>query len=333
MKLALRDLQNSRIPAHVNECPTSERFIQWVNETQEQLMARGRWFGTTAKAKFCVTEGCLTWPREVAFIEGVRLCGKPIAVRNQWYEFTQYIDPYCQHCTGECNDPSLEDRGISPTVATITGTSKKVVAYSNPADDGKTILVQGKDANNQWIRTLDGATVVDGEYLILASPFVISTSFFDGGVTGIQKEETDYDVSLYQYNTTTPAVEHLLGRYQPTELNPSYRRSYLRGIANGCCCPSDCDDTYTVEALATLQHVPVADPNDWLILQNLVAFKHGIKSRQLDEGGDSAGAEVELQKAIRELRHQLRTMTGDKTTIVSTGHGTADPRRVFQGFR
>lgn len=296
-------------------------------------MNRGRWFGTTAKAMFCVTDGCLSWPLEVAFIEGVRLCGKPIAIRNQWYEFTEYLDPWCQSCTGTCNDPALEDRGTSATVAQIGGTGKKVVIYSEPADDNKRVLVQGRDENNQWIRTTDGPDVVDGEYVSLSSPRVISAHFFDGGITGIQKEATDYEIRMYQYDNATAAVENLLGRYQPTELNPSYRQSNLRNIDNGCCCRSSCNDSYTVEALATLRHLDVAADNDWLILQNLAAFKHGIKSRQLDENGDASGSEIELQKAIRELRHELRTMTGDKTTIITTGFGTADPRKLFNNFR
>ena len=98
MKFTLGTIKASRLPHVLGVCSDDARLVQWANAAQERLMARGRWWGTVVRAKFCVADGCLTWPREVAVIEKVRLCGKPIIAHGLWYEFTDYVDPSCCGC-------------------------------------------------------------------------------------------------------------------------------------------------------------------------------------------------------------------------------------------
>lgn len=329
MKFTLTSIKNSRIPSVLGVCSTDERLLQWANSAQERLLARGRWWGTTVKAKFCVSNGYLTWPREVAVIEKVNLCCTPISTHGLWYEFGEYINPYC--CYGR-NDPHLVDIGNSPTTSDIAA-GKRVIAYSTHLDDdGKYIIVQGYDTNNAWVRTEVAGAPIDGERIELDTAGTVSSTTWNS-ITSIIKDETDYDVLLYQYDFATLAVEQQLGRYQPNELYPDYRRSILRNICNGCCTQEDCDNpVYTIDALATLQHVPVSADNDWFVIQNQPALELAMKAVKLEEDGKEMEAELNFKKAIRELQHQLRTMTGDKLHYITTGHGTADPRRVFGNF-
>ena len=140
------------------------------------------------------------------------------------------------------NDPRLVTISNSPTVAEIE-VGKAVIAYAtNAADVGQDIIVQGNNENNAWVRTDDGGTPLDGERIVLSLAGTVGTTeWAAGGITGIQKEATDYDVLLYQYDVATASVEQLLGRYQHDEEYPDYRRSALRNIANGCCDQEDCD--------------------------------------------------------------------------------------------
>jgi len=331
MRLTLANLKAGRTPHVLGVCPTDERLVQWLNDGQQRLMNRGRWWGTVARAIFCPTDGCLTWPREVANIEATKVCGTVIPVRNLWYDFRQFSGALKLNEQYTDMEVQLQDRGMFPTVADISGTSKHVIAYAtNAADEtaGARILVQGRDENNQWIRTTDGADVVDGEWIDLTVAGTVSTNHFDGGITGVQKDETDYDVLLYQYSGT--AVERLLGRYQPNEVNPYYRRSYIANL--DCCSSTCCDGTFQVDAIVKLQHVPVAGDLDWFILQNESALRLGALSSKLEEIGETERAEVEFKKAIRELQHELETMTGQKHTVITSGHGTALPSRSFAGF-
>lgn len=339
MKLTLGNIRAGRIPTVLGVCSDDARLIDWANEAQERMMNCGRWFGTVARARFCITNDCLVWPREVAFIEGIKLCGQPISSHNMWYEFTEYVNPWCDSWTCSSNDPSLEERGLTPVVADITGTGKKVIVYARDATDSNTtkrILVQGRDENNQWIRMLF-TEWVDGEWIVPLDTGRVSTKFFDGGITGIQKDDTNSNILMYQYDDATSTVEHLLGNYQPNEQNPQYRKSYLKNIGGGCCCNScgcDDDDTKTVEAIVTLQHVPVAADTDWLLIQNEAAFKFAMLACKLEETeGNQDRAEIEFKKAIRELRRQHDKMFPvTQSRVVTAGHGTAHPAKLFRGF-
>lgn len=326
MRLTLANLKAGRTPHVLGVCADDPRLVQWLNEAQERLMNCGRWWGTVQRALFCVTDNCLTWPREVATIEAAAVCDEPVPIRNMWYEFRSFGNVYTpgewrlSGCAVE-----LVDHGMSCTVSDISGTGKKVIAYAtNPDDEGKRILVQGRDENGNWIRTEDSGSVVDGEYITLSVTGTVSTHYFDGGITGIQKDPTDYEVLLYQYDTS---VERLLGRFQPDEVNPMYRRSYVTGATSCCGC-----DYLKIEAIVTLQHVPVSGDLDWFILQNETALKLGALAVKLEEIGETQRAEVEMKKAIRELQRQLDKMTGQKYTVVATGHGSALPSRMFRRF-
>ena len=71
---------------------------------------------------------------------------------------------------------------------------------------------------------------------------------------------------------------------------------------------------------------------DWFIIQNQSAIELATKAVKLEEDGKDGESEISFKKAIRELQHQLRTMTGDKMSYITTGHGTAYPQRVFSNF-
>jgi general stress protein 26 len=390
MKFTLGALKAGRTPSVLGTCPEDTRIVQWANSAQERLLNCGRWWGTVVRAKFCVSDGCLVWPREVATIERINLCGTPISSNNLWYEFTQYVNPYCEDCCWR-TDPRLVDLSNTPTVneidagkkvvalathaddvgkyiivqgtdennawvRTADGTEeidgekialaltptvneidagKKVVALATHADDvGKYIIVQGTDENNAWVRTADGTDVIDGEKIALAlTPGTVSTTTFNT-ITGIDKDVTDYDVLLYQYDSTTATTEQLLGRYQPNEEYPDYRRSAVRNIANGCCTQEDCDNpVYTIEAICSLQHVPVSGDGDWFIIQNQSALQLAMQAEKLEEDDKDTEAEFKFKKAIRELQRQSEKYTpSTNARIITTGFGTAHPVKLFGGF-
>jgi len=327
MRLTLGMIKQGRTPQALGVCADDPRLVQWLNEAQERLLNRGRWYGTVARVMFCVSDNCVTWPREVATIEAIKLADASVPIRNLWYEFRQFSGPNVpQEWDAAGSSLELVDRGMSPTVSDIRGTNKKVRVYATRAEDeGKRILVQGRDENGQWIRTNDGGTIVDGEWITLSLTGTDSVNYFDGGITGVQKDVTSYDVLMYQWGGTS--VERLLGRYQPTEVAPMYRRSYIRNMPY-----AGSNELTQVEAIVSLQHVPVVTDTDWFIIQNEPALKLGALSVKLEEVGETDRAEIEMRKAIRELQRQLDKMSSDTNVVIATGHGTATPNRLFSGF-
>src|ERR1041384_3645824 len=94
-RLTLKDIKNSRIPALLNVCPDDARIGQWINTFEERSFSRGRWWGSTQLARFCVTtESCIVTPREVATIDALSIGGVPVPVQNSWFQFIRPHIPW-----------------------------------------------------------------------------------------------------------------------------------------------------------------------------------------------------------------------------------------------
>lgn len=294
MRLRLKDIKQSRIPAAVGLCPDDARLVQLVNEAQERLLNRGSWWGTVARTMIVVSNGCITWPRSVAVVLGVRSGSVRFRIHNGWYAITEYADPI------EFNAPyhNLEDAiGLYPVIQDLDSPCVLRAVAVEVSDAGKTLQIQGYDENGRWIRTQSGGNWIDGEVVTLDDEPVYTTHTFSS-VTGVIKDQTVGNVLLYGWNGSAETA--LLGDYEPGETVPQYRRSRIRGL-NGSVC---------AEALVKLAHVPVQADNDWLVLQNLSAFSLAIQSLVAEENGHEDQAMVKWRRAVMELQHELQTMTG-----------------------
>jgi hypothetical protein len=321
-------VMDSRIPKVLGICSDSDELYEYVNEAQERLLQKGTWWGTIQRARFCVTQGCLTWPREVAAIRAIAVCTDGIPMRNAWYEFTgaSWIRD-----DDDCGPLEMVDRGTSCVFSDINnyGNPKKLRFYpTRAADVGKRILVQGYDANSMWIRNQDGTVWVDGEYVTLGSPFSDTVSTFQS-ITGVQKDEMVDRVDVYELDTVL-GTERQIAFWQATEIVPEYRRSFIPDVTR-CSCSSDCDYV-TVTALCKLKHVPIAAPTDYLIVGNLPAIKDMAMSIQRRENNEEQLALALEKSALRELVREKREMVGDITSIWIETQGTAPLSNTFAGM-
>jgi hypothetical protein len=244
--------------------------------------------------------------------------------------------------------------------ASTKGSNKVIRLYpTHSSDVGKTVLVQGYDSNNIWVRTNPtGSEVIDGELVTLALPFVDTTTiWYPGQPTAIQKDVTNYRVLMYEYDTVT-TLERQLGDYQATETNPEYQVSFIPGFHNIKCCGTacstddDCNPPRTVTALVKLAHIDVSSDRDWVLFQNIAAYKEAMLAVRDWENGDVASGnfhfygattakqarasnQATLSKggAIPMLRAELRSVTGDNTTVFV--HHENDLRLQYDmiGFR
>jgi hypothetical protein len=351
------------------------KFLSYLNESEERLLAYGRWWGSIVEAQFCVSERdgkrCLVFPREIATVEQVALCGQPISLENAWYSFVQNLaqiescdgDCACGDgaCTGNCACGHLQMRMSAKPAASFDWTrgSNKVLRFypSHSSDVGKTILVQGYDENNIWVRTNPtGSEVIDGELVTLALPFVDTTTiWYPGMPSALQKDETNYRVLMYEYDTVTGG-ERLLGDYQPSETNPEYRVASIPGLNGVSCCNSACSDNdscsrKSLTALVKLAHIPVSSDRDWLLFRNITAYKEAMLAVRDWEQGDivsgnfhfygaaapkqaraSNQATLRQGGAIPMLRAELRSMTGDNTTVYTHIEATNRFPNTMIGF-
>lgn len=318
-QLTLGKARNSRLPLPVNLCPSDPRVVDIINEAQEALLDRGDFLRTDYKALFCLTEDCITWPRQVEAIRGVRICKTSIPIRNAWYEFLLYP-------TGSTNNPcscdgqlQLEDVGYSALSSDIVGANKALRIYPDNANDiGKTITFKGYNENGTWILSDNGA--IEGEVVTIALPYAETVNLFDGGVTGVNKDVTLGNIRVYELDTTNSSIRQI-ATYEPDETAPLYRRSKIRGLAN-LVTQTNCGNPIKVEAMVKLSFIAAVNDNDFLMIQCPQALKYAVQAVIKDEDNLPGEAEVYWAKAIRALNMQLRNTTSPPSVNVSV-HGSA----------
>lgn len=297
--------ETSRVAASLNICPEDYRFLSWANEAEERMANAGRWWGSVQEVQFCVdTEGCFSLPREVAYLERVAINGSNVAVVNGWYQFTRQVAnvAQCSSCASGCSSSSgrcsccgglmMQNRnGMSATFSTTIGANKKIRLYpTDVLDVGKKVVLQGNDSNNIWVRLPDSTgALVDGEELVLAFPFVDSvTVWASGSPLGVKKEVTRKRVLGYEYDTVSGG-EVQIADWQPGETRPAYRVGYIPGLAStGCtsCTDGGANGRRTLTGMASLQHVPLVSDGDWLLFQNMAAYKAAMIAVKAWEEGD-----------------------------------------------
>lgn len=309
MRTTFAQVKASRIPAVLGLCSTDSRLAAYVNEAQQRLLIRGKTHGTYQAYKICVNDGCITWPRQIAAIEAVAVCTNPIPIRNEWFE-------YLVNGTGlqKQDDGILKliDRGNAVTFEDINGVDSLIRVYPVfTVDVGKVIRFFGYDENGTWIKTLEGGVYVDGEKLTIAAPYVESTKKF-AMVTGVIKDETKGNLNVVAYDISA-ALETTIAIYEPDETTPQYRRSLIVGLENMNACPdaaNDCDKK-AVTVMAKLDHIPVANDTDFMIVSNIPALKLACIAIKKEENNLFSDAEKYMEMAITELEKEQQHYTGD----------------------
>lgn len=349
MRTTLGNAKNSALPAAVGLNACDPRFVQLLNDAQYRLSEDGKWWGTYARMNVCAPRACLTWPREVKTVEGFNLCGWSIPIRNGWFEFQTYVRAPQAGCSdnGYCQTPQLLERGLPPACQYRDfDVDSTIRLYPNAADVGLRVLLQGKDANGVVIRTLDtvSGNVIDGEYLTLALPFVESVSTFKKpNLTGVQKPVTKYNVTATSVDPDL-GTETEIAVWQPSETNPSYRRTYLVNRPNcgtnltwQCkdhgdgCRPADalCTDL-SVEVLYRQEFIPALVDSDWLIISKLPALEREMVAIQQERRNEDEQSELNHKRAIRMLRQELEAYSPQQRLVITNlPEGNADFNRVY----
>jgi len=331
MRITYANIKASRIPAVVNLAPNDPRLLAYTNEACERIFNSGENFwGLTQRFNMCVYDGCITWPRQVASIESLWVCSTPITIRNQWFEYLE-SGPLLQggdgancstgNCSGNnnllsgalCGAGNSYDRGTTCTFREIRGLNKKIRVYADVAEAADSqILLQGYDENGIWIRTEVDGEWMDGEYVDISTTPTLSTKIFTS-LVAVQKPQTNGNVRLYEYNTDD-ATQRALAVYEPSETNPSYRRSLVPGVAGTRCCSTseDSEDCAQVKitAIAKLEFIPAQVDTDWVLPGNIPALKDMIQAVRYFEMNNVQEAMICEGRAFQTLRGELRKYLG-----------------------
>lgn len=342
-RVTLGEAKESSIPQATGLLACDERFVTYLNEAQRRLGEAGEWWGTYQRMRICVTKGCIVWPSEVKVVRGMNACKNSLLIRNAWFEFQETIRAPAlnyKDCNGSWQQSQLLDRGTTPLFREFIAGSKIRIYPTDPSDDGKLILIQGTDLNNNVIRTEYGGQWVTGEYLPLNSPFVESNYYYNS-VVGVQKVRTNERVTVFAYDSDT-GEETQIAVWGAYEKNPAYRKTYLTMLKN-CTTQTTCEQTdgcetndcdgQQIEAIVRLEFTPAYSNTDWLFISSIEAIKHEMKAILAEDSDKYDEAARSHNLAIRKLREQLNAYSPQDEVIVNVETaGLAPSRRVFGGF-
>lgn len=375
-RLTVQSLLDYGLASRVAQlCSDNPLLYQYINAFEERALLYGRWWGTTQLMRFCATPDtdgvCVVLPREVETVEAINANGSPVTPRNAWWPFSyrgahaswssccgssnnnvaNYPVPLgtvCR-CGCGCGPANAIDKLTVPCFATTT-TGQKIRFTFDPVDVGKTIIVQGYDSDNIWVRTLVGSTWIDGEQVTLATTggeyyTDTTTEWYVGSPTAIIKQTTNKRVLMFAADDPFASGDtaQQLASYEPSETHPSYRKLYLPSVR---CSQSDDCTNITINAIVSLRHIPVSTPNDWLLFENHAAYFDGVQSERMRDNNDFNAADRlffgtieaarnnrayprvnKLSGAIPALEAELRKKTGDLSTIQMRQTGV-----FLQGF-
>lgn len=328
------DLRTSRLANQLGLCKDDvPRLAEAVNTAQRQLLYAPEagdesWYGTWAEVAFNVNRSnpYVTMPREIARLELINVCQRPVPIRNQFFEYLQFGNGrlpktvLCQQGMDACRTVQVLSRNNAVTFTNLTGTPRFIAVYVTEQQDiGKRILLQGTDNNGLPIYSQDVFQRVNGVFVSFANPFAVAPMQFSS-ITGIQKDITAGSVQVFEVDPAT-GIQTALLTMEPTEETAWYRRYYLDALPCGCCpstTPSSCADVQ-VTALAKLDLIPVAADTDYLLIQNIEAIIHecmAVRYSQIDTSAAKRMEQYHHKKAISLLNGEIGHFVGKNDVAI-----------------
>jgi hypothetical protein len=311
VRTTLGDAKESSIPAVVGLAACDPRFTSLLNEAQQRLVQGPElWWELLHRYQVCVHEGCITWPRHIASIISAAVCGAPVTIRTEWFEFLE--SGYGFRCCPDVCDSPLIDRGSAVLFRDVTQPGRKLRLFSDRTEGaGLQMGIMGWDDAGRWVRSQDSfGAWRDGEWINVPQSGGASTTTTTTfkAVTNIIKPKTNGTLGLYQVESTGEL--RALGFFEHDETRPVYRRSFLpSGCAVACDGTSGSCAGIAVTVLARREFLPASADTDWLIIANLSALKNMMQAIQSEERREAQMAGFYEAKARdildREASHYL----------------------------
>lgn len=289
------------------------RVLTVCNQAQEDLLYEGYWKDTHSRYVVCVTDGCLTWPREIQTIEAASMCDMPITVRNEWYEFLENgPGQICSDC-GPCL--TLVDRGNAVAFDDVTITGTKLAVYADGSEAaGATILVRYYNSLAGKVYTDFNGETIEGERITIptAGNYAYSTyEVMPFGLYEVIKPVTKRPIRLYQYTIVGGALKPL-AYYEPDETLPDYRRSLvpsLTGSTGGSCTSTK------LTVAGKRRFVPAINDDSVLMIQHERALKLACQAISKEDRNLHQEASACWALAAAALDRQLRHHQGTGAVV------------------
>lgn len=306
--------------------PDDERVKAYTNLAIQELMNTFDMPSVFDLLRFRMKCGHIVLPSDYDRMAMCNVDSVPMQMQSPWFEFVGYgLDPLNVYnmptLPGNLNNTgwregvldkeqvvTFEDIPLSggPWYIRVGGTLNEKVAGVRPK-----ILLQGYDADNNWIRSLnsdgewrDGFEVeINGD----TPPFYVQTNQTCRYLTGIVKPITKGNVVVWV--TDTGAVNKVyIAQYAPKDTMPYYRQYRipgLRAVDNSYRYRENC-----VLAYCRKRYVPITTDPDWLLIPNVPALQTMIQAIFYRESKDAVNYANYKAAAVQILKDEAKGYIG-----------------------
>jgi len=296
-----------------NHCQTSADVVDIINRAQERLIYHGNSkLGTHLKYRACVSDSCVTLPRELENIRAYALKTTPGVIRGQFFEFLE-AGPGILDEDSSIGTQAV-DLGEFPAFDDVRSGTKKIAVYAEQTEStGATITIQYTNSNNLWYRESVDGVWQDGETITLAAPGTYkytTDNVAPNGLARVFKPITNGRIHLYEYDVDTGTYRPL-AYYQPDETTPIYRRYLLPGLKN--LVSGDCGKL-SVTVIGNLRYIKAVNDNDFLMVSHIDALRLMVQAVSKEENNLFDEAIKFEANAHRLLGEQYNYHKGDGET-------------------
>ena len=332
-RLRFLDLRQSDFPDVLGHCEAdAPELARAANRAETNLLnckeaGDEGWLGTWAEIEFTAsrTSPTVILPREVARLEMIDVCGRPVQVNNQLWEYLRFGNGRMRHSSElgrrRCLPTMAYCRNNAVTQIELAPSPQLLSVYiTNPADVGKRILLQGLDNTSTTIYSQDVTSQAQGVFVSFAFPFSTAPMQFSK-ITGIQKDVTLGQVQVFQVDPATGA-QVLLVTMEPDEETAWYRRYHLDPLPWNCCSVPNVDPAQNFvrcSAIAMLEHIPVKYDTDYFLIQEpsaLTLEAQAVRMSRNDSPAAQTQARVYHQEAVRLLIGQASRYLGKESPAI-----------------
>jgi hypothetical protein len=279
--------------------PTHESFLKLLNQVCERFVDSGSWEKSDFVVELPAPNGYITLPRRASAMLGFRVRGyRPRRVFPLAHEFSEVGPGFHEFDAPGSSVYEMPDSCLH-TDLPEAGT---LIFECGASDAGKTVMVRGLDENGLRVFSTDGR---DGLEVTLASPSVTTTQQFS------VVESLTLPVTKGYVILKTGTTE--LGRYEPGETDPSYRRYKVGEI----------DSAATIDVLCSRRHVELVTEDDLVFPANIGALKNGLIALVREDTSDLDSATGHFNLAYSLLNAGLRRLRGKARPTPMFSPGTS----------
>jgi hypothetical protein len=277
-----------------------ELFLPLLNRASEAIINEGQWKGLLGEVNFNSSTGFVTLPRRWESVVAAQLCCGAPPVFGRYHEFSTYGPRYFADLEWKLG--CLIDQGEYPTQIYQPTALPLRLTIANANDAGGTVRLYGVNAAGDIIFDSNG---VEGVSYTLANPTVTTSESIL--LTNITKPLTRGSVTISSVDGATVTS---LSTYEPTEVNPLYRR-YKIGTYD-----ARDDGNPVLRTLCKRQFIKLVYESDPVFPANLRALRFAMSACKLEANGDyEVGSSLpywqqcftELNASLRQARGNIRT--------------------------